>query len=141
MAKITLGNRPINFKSAVTFELLDGTKGEIGMVYKYRTKREFGALIDKTFAPINEPKQIDAEDGQASLDAIPEPVSAATVSDAVDQGIKANVEYILTIADGWDLPDPFDSQHIDQLGDEQPAALLAIMAKYRVAITEGRLGN
>jgi len=136
MAKVTLGNRPKNFKATVSFQMLDGDKGEVGMVYTYRTKRELGALIDETFA--------NAKAAKAEPDAASEiaPESASfSVGEVIDRGLTANADYILKIAEGWDLGVPFDREHIEQLGDEQPAAAMAIMTTYRVAITEGRLGN
>ena len=137
MAKVTLGKRPKNFNATATFQMLDGDQGEVGMVYTYRTKREFGALIDETFAPAKiEPAIVD-DDGQVVMTE----ALSDSATEAMDRGLAANADYILKIAEGWDLGVPFDREHIEQLGDEQPAAVLAIMAKYRVAITEGRLGN
>lgn len=133
MAKITLGKRPKSFKATVVFPMLDGDQGEIGMVYVYRTKREFGALIDETFSPARIEQAAATEDAPEAL--------SGSATQAMDRGLAANADYILQIAEGWDIGVPFDREHIVQLGDEQPAAVLAVMSKYRAAITEGRLGG
>jgi hypothetical protein len=46
MAKIVLGSRPKNFKSLVTIPMLEGGEGTIEVSYIYRTRTEFGKLID-----------------------------------------------------------------------------------------------
>lgn len=130
--KITLGARPKNFTHAVTFALPEGGEGVIHMVFKYRTRSEFGALVDSLAAQagVAPPKSGSEEDVQFSLQAI------------LQAGSDQNAAYILQIADGWDLPDhPFELRAVQQLCDELPGAALAIMGQYRAAIVEGRLGN
>lgn len=124
MAKIKLGAPPANIEHRVTASLPDGTEGEIGIVYKYRTRKQFAELLDKTFG------------AGASQQAEPKNVAEATAA-----GLAANAEYIMQIATGWDLPEPFDRPHVEQLCDELPGVALAIMSAYRQAVTEGRLGN
>ena len=48
MAKLVLGSAPKTFKSKITFELLDGGKADIEMIYKYKTRNEYAKLIDST---------------------------------------------------------------------------------------------
>lgn len=130
--KITLGARPKTFARAVTFPLPEGGDGVINMVYKYRTRSEFGAFIDALAAQagVPPPKTGSAEDVHVSLQAI------------LQAGSEQNAAYIMQIADGWDLPDhPFELGAVQQLCDELPGGALAIMSKYREAIVEGRLGN
>lgn len=43
--------------------------------------------------------------------------------------------------EGWNLDEPFALESVQQLADELPAAVAAIMDTYRSAITQGRLGN
>ena len=45
-SKIKLGNRPKSFKRIVTFDMLEGGKGSIECIYKYRTRSEFGVFVD-----------------------------------------------------------------------------------------------
>lgn len=125
MAKVTLGKKPETITHTVQAQMPDGTQAELAMVYRYRTRKQFAALIDEFFGA-------GTGDGQ-------EP---ATVGEATARGIKKNVEYILAIAVGWDVQDaPFDAENIEQLCDEAPGVMMKIMSDYREAITEGRLGN
>ena len=144
--KLSLGKRPKNFKHTVTFTSVDGEAMCIGMTYRYRTKREFGALIDETFGPAVASQVEDAADlfgddaPKPAAEAAPA-VQTASVAEMMDRGTEANADYLLKIAEDWDIGVSFTRDNLIQLGDEQPGAVLAIMAAYRVAVTEGRLGN
>lgn len=122
--KIKLGQRPSGFKRTVTFPMLDGTEGMIEMSYRYRTRREFGQLVDETFAG-----------------AKPDAAETFSLESVMARTATANSEYILKIADGWNLDEPFGAASLEQLNDEVPAAVAAIMEDYRIAVTEGRRGN
>ena len=124
MAKIVLGKRPKSFKCKVTFGMLDGTEGMVEMSFIYRTRTEFGALIDGLMSDAG----VDKSDG-------------VSLEEAMTKTRDSNAEYILKVADGWDLDQPFNVDTAAQLCDEIPAAAIAIMTAYRTAITEGRLGN
>lgn len=126
MAKIVLGTRPKNFKAKVTFPLLDGTEGVIEMSFRYRTRTEFGALIDALM-----------EDAGAG----DQPEAKLSLAEALVKTRDTNADYILKVADGWNLEEKFSVENVAQLCDEFPAAAMAIMNTYRAAITEGRLGN
>jgi hypothetical protein len=123
MAKIKLGNRPKSFKAKVSFPLLDGDTGVIEMVYKYRTRTEFGEFIDSLV------KEAGTQKEDFSLKEILEKTKST------------NADYIFQVAEGWDLDEEFTKENIAQLCDEVPAAALEIMNMYRSAISEGRLGN
>lgn len=127
MATIKLGARPKAFKRAVTFPMLDGTTGTIEVSFKYRTRKEFGEFIDTMMAAAGEQKP-----------AADEPFSMAAL---MEKTAGANADYVLQVADGWNLDEPLNHATVEQLSDEIPAAVTAIMEAYRVAITEGRLGN
>jgi hypothetical protein len=47
----------------------------------------------------------------------------------------------MRVIDGWNLDEDLTRENVQQLADELPAAVNAIMETYRSAITEGRLGN
>ncbi len=126
MAKIKLGARPTTFTSVITVPLLDGTTGSIEMTYRYRTKTEFGELLD---ALAKTGEMAVGSDGQR------------TIREAFAEGAAVNTDYILQVAEGWNLDEPFSRGTVAQLCDEIPAAGLAIIDGYRVAITEGRLKN
>jgi hypothetical protein len=131
MATIKLGDRPKNFKKVIRFPLLDGTEGTIEVVFKYRTRKEFGAFIDSIMEAAKvTPKP--ADDGV-------EPVFS--MQDLMERTAGSNADYILQVAESWNLDVEFSAAAVQQLSDELPGAALAIMEAYRVAITEGRVKN
>lgn len=130
MAKIKLGARPKSFHKEVEFPMLDGTTGKIEMIYKYRTRCEFGAFIDEIMdAAKVAPTTDDKGEQTFSMAALMEKTAGS------------NADYILRVAEGWNLDEPFDLAHAQQLADELPAAATAIMETYRAAVVEGRLKN
>lgn len=151
MAKIVLGKRPQSFKRPVSFTMVDGDIGELTLTFKYRTKREFAALIDGLSQPAAQAEP--AQDAQLSIEGVPQadvvaPDATAEQSVKIPQlsefmavTIESQADYILKIAEAWDLDAPFDREHVIAFCDEQPGGALAVMSKYREAITEGRLGN
>lgn len=126
--KIKLGNRPKSFKRIVKVPMLDGSEGTIEMQYKYRTRSEFGAFIDSITEAAGL-KQKPDDDAKFSLEVLMEKTK------------ESNSDYIFKVADGWNLDEEFTLPNVAQLCDELPGAAAAIMETYRVAITEGRLGN
>jgi hypothetical protein len=126
-SKIMLGKRPASFNHTVKFPMLDGTEGSIACVFKYRTRKEFGVFIDGIMEAAGMTPQADGEK-----------FSMATL---MEKTAGANADYILQVLDGWNLEEELSRASLEQLADEIPAATTAIMEQYRVAITEGRLGN
>jgi len=128
MAKIKLGATPKNFKKTVTFPMLDGSTGSIEITYRYRTRTDFGLFIDELMesAKVKAPKDADAEFSMADL---------------MEKTAGSNADYVLQVVDGWNLDEDLTHGNVQQLADEMPAAVNAIMETYRVAVTEGRLGN
>lgn len=126
--KIKLGNRPKNFKKTVTFPMLDGTSGSIEVTYKYRTRSEFGTFIDEIMEAAGEKKSRDSDD-------------KFSMAELMEKTAGANADYVLRVLEGWNLDEDLTRENAQQLADELPAAVNAIMETYRVAITEGRLGN
>ncbi len=126
MAKLKLGNRPKNFKRVVKFDMLDGTQCEIEAVFKYRTRSEFGVFIDGLF---EQAKSKDSSAGNLSM------------AELMEKTRETNADYLLDILDGWDLDEELDRQSLQQLADEVPGAVGAMMESYRTAIIDGRVGN
>jgi hypothetical protein len=126
MAKITLGKRPTNFKHTVKFKMLDGSDGAIEVTYKYRTRKEFGVFIDEVFAASKEDRPADEEFSWAAL---------------MEKTGSSNADYVMQAIEGWNLDEEFTRENVQQLADELPAAITAIMDSYRNAMTQGRLGN
>lgn len=127
MAKIKLGDRPKSFKRVVTFDMVEGGRGSIECVYKYRTRSEFGSFIDSI---------VEA----AGVKAKPEG-EKFSMAELMDQTAGANADYLLSVLDGWNLDEDLNKTNAQQLADELPGAAAAIMETYRVALVEGRLGN
>lgn len=125
MAKIVLGARPKNIKKAIKVQLLDGSEGEIGLTFKYRTRTEYGAWIDSL---------MDGEKPTGEEMKMPwEKLANKTV--------EANAKYIMQAVDGWDLDIDFNIENVKEFCDEYPLACSTAMDTYRTAINEGRLGN
>lgn len=122
MGKITLGQRPKTITRVVKATLPDGSEGAVTINYTYRTRTEFGALIDEVFGGGKEQ-------------------TADTMAALSRQSVEANADYIMRIVEGWNLDDEFARPAVVQLCDEMPGVALAIMSQYREAVSEGRLGN
>lgn len=125
MGKVILGKRPERLPATVSVSLPDGSVGEIPLVFKYRTRKEFGELVDRVFSDLDV-----SNDGTTTL--------RAALENAV---VSKNAEYLGEILLGWGLDQPFGPESLEQLADELPGAATAIMQKYREIIQEGRLGN
>lgn len=125
MAKLKLGTRPKTFKRTVTFPMLDGTEGSIECTFRYRTRTEFGEFIDAIFADAKERRA----DEQFSVEGL-----MAKTRDK-------NADYLLQVLDGWNLDEELSRDTLQQLADECPGAVNAVMEAYRAAVVDGRLGN
>lgn len=128
MAKVKLGARPKNFKRNVEFDMLDGTKGNIECVFKYRTRSEFGAFVDEMF---DKAKPVNPDETPKQL----------SMAELMEKTKDTNADYLLKVLDGWNLDEELSRESLQQLADEVPAAVGAMMETYRAAILEGRLGN
>jgi hypothetical protein len=128
MSKIKLGQTPKNFKKIVKFPLLDGKTGHIEVVYRYRTRKEFGLFIDELM-------------NSAGVTTEQDPDAPFSMQALMEKTGDSNADYLLEVMEAWDLDVPLTKESAQQLSDEIPAAAMAIMETYRMAITEGRLGN
>ncbi len=138
--KITLGKRPETFSKEVTFPMLDGSTGCIKVDYRYRTRKEHAEFVDSIQAGIEAKAKAEADRYKKLADA-GEDAPAIKQADLIKYNIDANVDTIMGAAKGWNLDIPFDREAVEQLVDELPAAVAAIVGAYRDAIVEGRLGN
>lgn len=137
MAKIVLGNRPVNFTKTITVPMHDGSDGQMEVIYKYRTLTEFGAFIDQWAAEAETKIKEERAAKRKKKDA-----DAATSNEEVRKTqAQANADYLMRILDGWNLDVEFGESAVLQLCNELPGAADKIIGDYRMAITEGRLGN
>lgn len=140
MAKIVLGQQPKNFSYTVTFAMLDGSAGGMEVSGIYRTRTEFGQFADGIRAGARKAAEADLARVK-ELAAKGQPIPELTQQELLARENAINVGYVMGCIDGWNLDVPFDQAAVEQLADEVPAAVSAIIAGYRDAITEGRLGN
>lgn len=136
MAKVKLGVTPTTYTKTISFEMIDPETGKpdtgkIDVTFKYRTRDEFGQFIDELG------KEQRALDEQAAPTE-GEPFSMGAYMASTNA---AKVRYVMQVAEGWGLGEPFTEDSVTQLGNQIPDALRAIMESYRAACTEGRLGN
>ncbi len=128
-SKIKLGQRPKTFASfPVTFAMPDGTEASIDVVFKYRTRTEFGALVNEMYqdAGVVQPK---TESGSVDFEKLHQTLGEKSAG------------HLLKCIDSWNLDERLGLESLTQLCDEIPAAAAALSAAYAAACTEGRLGN
>lgn len=127
MSKVTLGKRPEHFAPVtVEFPMPDGTTGTIEATFKYRTREEYGAMIDKAGA---DAKPLST--GEA----------APTIEALAASGVHGDAHLTFSALHAWDLDEALTFENVYQLANEVPAAITALLAGYRRMVSEGRLGN
>lgn len=134
MAQITikLGARPKIIHRIVKVPLAEGGEGLIEVDFKYRTRREYGALVDELLATGSPLAQVAADGVQAS---------GQTFAAMADATVRKNAVDLLKILEGWSLDVPMSEETLDQLCDEFPGIAEQLMTLYRQVLTEARLGN
>jgi len=128
MPNILLGKRPEHFAPvAVKFKTPDGRDFAIqDVVFKYRTRKEFAALVDSATEQHQFKQDPDAPFQLGKLFEVADARSAKLMAESlVSWGIDASVT----------------PQTIEQLIDETPAAFTALWDAYSQAARDGRLGN
>lgn len=128
--KVTLGSRPKSFKQTIKVQLHDAEEGEIVVSFRYRTRKEYGQLIDEL-----------VERSRASVNVAAEGDEARVMELALRSRTAMQVEHLMEIMDGWNLDKPFDRAHVEQLNEELPGLAQAIIDRYQQSSIEGRLGN
>jgi hypothetical protein len=146
MAKIRLGNRPETITFTVKAALPDGTVGQIKATYRYRTREEFGAMIDERLAAARAQDAAAENAYRLMVESLPPgaevpPRPNTSVGDMQRRACAANADYLDDILVGWDLDEPLTLPNITQLCGELPAMAQALMDSYRAACVEGQLGN
>jgi hypothetical protein len=143
--RVSLGKRPESFTKTITGPMADGTIGAIDVTFRYRTRTEWGALLDSH-------AKAKAERDEATVSAFLAAVEKARAAGAEIPAapgaekrqameVEADARLVLDLATGWDLPDPFTLDSVKQLADEAPGIVTAIISGFREAVNEGRLGN
>lgn len=151
MPKIKLGSQPKTIPHDLSFPMLDGTTGEIKVQYTYRTRKAFATFVDANFAVIRAAAEKAIEEKKAQIEAAKDAPADSEAAEAVkvpiseaelaEKQMDSQVNFIMGAVEGWNLDIPFDREAVQELVDELPQAAVAIIQSYRVAMTEGRLGN
>jgi hypothetical protein len=145
MAKIQLGKTPTHFKKKVPIVLVTGAVAEIEFNFVYRTRKQFAELIDEKLAQdLEYAAQADRDAAAAEALARTDQentVVRRAVADWYAEADKSAAQFVLKIANGWDLDDPFTEETLVQLQNEHPGALEAVTAIYRGAVGEARVKN
>lgn len=130
MAKIKLGAKPEAFKPIpVKFPFPgDGSESIITVTFRYRTQEEYGNLLNASRTQEGKPLPT-KEDGSIDFPTL------------YGNGTRANAEFLLEAIKSWDMDEALDIDNLQALGNEFPAAVIAITAAYGLACREGRLGN
>ncbi len=128
MTKIKLGVKPKTFKPVpVKFLLPDGSEGCIEATFHYRTRSEFGVMLDELY--------------KAAGEAVP-PDGVGQMEHVYVKAGEQNAAFLGKALAAWNLDDePLSPMALAALCEEVPAAAMALMAAYSAACTEGRLGN
>jgi hypothetical protein len=129
--KIVLGKTPKSFKPfIVSFDTPEGEKAAVEVTYKYRTRAQFGEMLNAMF------KDAGQEDAQkeAGADAVDFEVLFQKMGDK-------NADHLLSSIEAWGLDFEVTRANLVQLANEIPASAAAFMAAYRNACIEGKLGN
>lgn len=128
MAKLILGKTPVNFKSFnVEFTLPDGEEDKIFVTYKYMTRTQFAAFLNKLFSSVGE--------------------EAPAADEKVDfvklfaKGGEKTVDHLTEIIAAWDFAEKPTAETMRQLHDQAPAAAAALTTRFSQACTDGKLGN
>lgn len=128
MAKVIFGAKPKTFGSMeVKFKAPDGSELPINVVFKYRTATEYGEFLNVA----NKDAQVPlAADGSVDYKAV-----FGKTAERTALLLAGSIE-------SWDVEghEP-NRENLERLADELPAAVHALVAAYRAACVEGRLGN
>jgi hypothetical protein len=157
--KVTLGSAPRTFKPiTVTFMMPDGTEGKFTVVYKYRSRKQFGAWLDELLTAGKAKAEAAAEEANTPTpvymeDEAPEPkpefrneLFFAEMGESAADYLTGTVDDTGKVTtpgcvESWDLEFKPTRENVLQMADELPAAISALMESYRSACRDGRLGN
>ena len=128
MAKIKLGVRPETFAPiSVKFTMPDGLDVAILCTYKYRTRKEFGQMLNDMFG--------------AAGETAPEDSTGVDFEKLFSKTGRKNAEHLYKSLAAWDLDEELSLESLEILCDTLPAAAAAMMTAYSAACNEGRVKN
>lgn len=127
--KIMLGQRPASVPKTVTVTHADGSTVDLQCKYKYRTREELG-----------EWEQAHRTQQASNVSALADNVDTFW-RDLASQSNANGATMLLDCLVDWDAGIALDEATLKQLFNEQPGIGNKLLADYRAAINEGRLGN
>lgn len=140
--KIKLGQRPDTFKPfPVRFEMPEGGDGEISCTYRYRTAKEYGALVDEMSAANQDETSKGVAEGAADKEAGAAVVQPFSWEKEMTGSAKSKAAFLHKALASWDLDIDLTLDNLEQLATELPAAANAMLSAYATACRDGRLGN
>ena len=145
-----LFKRPETIDGTVEFPLPDGTTAKLACTFKYRTKKEFGALWDEIAKTTIENAENDgADEAKSKVKTKPkkeEPSDAAKEEFSFEalfgRGDKAIAKNTMRYLASWPshLPELGEAS-LMQVFNEAPASAAAFWDTYRSLCTRGMVGN
>lgn len=130
---------PITFTRVVAIPTCDGRPLEIEFEFLFRDRIGMAELMQK-WGDLTKASR-DAATLAASQESQPTPPPFDVVA-STREGIASDVETLMDFISGWNVSNnPFNAENIAKFVRRYPGAPLALVRDYRVAMTEGRLGN
>lgn len=137
-APFILGKRPETISGTIEFPLPDGTSAKLECKFKYRTRKEFGALWDEiagstlALATAQQEGAVKKEGDEVKF----------SFAGMFERGDAVNADNVLKYLAAWNEDFPALSKDtLIELFDQAPAAPAALWDGYRQLCTTGRLGN
>lgn len=158
MAKIATLQRPGPFKKTVAIPLPEGGTADVVFTFKYRKRSELAALQDAAVEAVRQ-AAADADAKAAAARAAAAPDIPADTAAPVEQAVPAasepvefhtkftaalitnGAQYLVDVADGWDLAEPLTLETAREFCDLYAGAVTAVSRAYTDALTDARLGN
>ncbi|ABX35886.1 conserved hypothetical protein [Delftia acidovorans SPH-1] len=137
-APFILGKRPETISGTIEFPLPDGTSAKLECKFKYRTRKEFGALWDEiagatlALATAQQEGTVKKEGDEVKF----------SFAGMFERGDAVNADNVLKYLAAWNEDFPALSKDtLIELFDQAPAAPAALWDGYRSLCTTGRVGN
>lgn len=137
----------LDFAREVTLPTPDGKGLKVEFTFKYRDREAVGELFatyaDQSGTDIQARAEARAKALAAAQQSGQDTTAAAAEFNrkAVAEVIDDDVATVLDMATGWNIDAPFNADNVRKLCTKYAGAAVAIVADYRISLTQGRLGN
>lgn len=137
----------LDFKREVTLPTPDGKGLKVEFTFKYRDREAVGELF-AAYADQSGADMLARSEARAKAIAAAEQAGQDTTAaraeinrKAVAEVIDDDVATVMEMATGWNIEASFNADNVRKLCTKYAGAAVAIVADYRVSLTQGRLGN